>query len=121
MSIPHPKIITMAQIYDLILNNPGVIILKFGATWCGPCKRIEAQVVDAFSKMPPNVKCFMIDIDESSEIHSFFKKKRIINGVPAILAYFKENKHYIPDEFVSGANPPEINLLFQRCYRKAFE
>ena len=27
--------------FHLLANNPGLIILKLGATWCGPCKQIE--------------------------------------------------------------------------------
>jgi thiol-disulfide isomerase/thioredoxin len=30
---------------ELLESNPGVLIIKFGATWCGPCKVIEKDVI----------------------------------------------------------------------------
>ena len=56
-------------------TNPGVFIIKFGADWCKPCKIIENDVLDYFSKMPDNVKCAIIDVDESIELYGFLKKK----------------------------------------------
>lgn len=29
---------------NLLKDNPGIIILKFGASWCKPCKLIETPV-----------------------------------------------------------------------------
>ena len=37
-------------------------IIKLGATWCGPCKKIEPLVNDWLQKMPINVcKCIKIN------------------------------------------------------------
>jgi thiol-disulfide isomerase/thioredoxin len=33
-------------------NNPGLVIVKLGSTWCGPCKRIK-PVLDSFSHQVP--------------------------------------------------------------------
>ena len=116
---PRPILTNIANLAELLSQNPGVIIIKFGAVWCGPCKRIEQQVYTGYSLMPENVQCAMIDIDKEPELYSFLKKKRILSGVPGIIAYYKENQHYVPDDCVLGANPPEINSFFQRCYQKA--
>jgi thioredoxin 1 len=112
---------SLADFQSQLLENPGILIFKFGAEWCGPCKMIESQLHAAFQQMPRNVKCVVVDIDESSELHGFMKKKRILNGVPAIIAYYRGNTHYIPDDCVFGANPPQIDLFFARCYNKATE
>lgn len=103
---------------EMLQNNPGLIIIKFGATWCGPCKRIEGLVHDWMGKMPETVQCVMIDIDESFEIYAFLSKKKMINGVPAILCYDKNNLNYIPNDSVVGADNAQVNLFFQRCMQK---
>jgi len=102
-------------------TNPGIIIIKFGAEWCGPCKKIEGHVKILMNKMPNNVQCYVIDIDNSLEIYSFLKNKKMVNGIPVILAYYSENTSYIPDDVVIGADVVKINEFFERSYKKALE
>lgn len=120
MSLPIIHNIPNCQtFYKLLEENPGVLIIKFGATWCGPCKMIESDVNFYFSKMPENVQCVLVDVDKSKELYAFLKTKRMLPGVPAILCYYKGNLNYIPDEFVIGANKSQIINLFTMCYQKA--
>jgi hypothetical protein len=60
-----------------------------------------------------------VDIDESFELYGFLKAKKMINGVPAILVYYKNNTNYIPDDVVVGADPTQISKLFVKSYRIA--
>jgi len=92
-------------------------IIKFGAEWCGPCKKIEGLVKQLMSQTPSSVKCAVIDIDENFELYAFFKSKRLINGVPALFGYKKGNINGIPDDVVVGANEEHITLLFQKYIR----
>ena len=99
--------------------NPGVIILKFGAEWCAPCKTIEGIVYQNFQIMPENVICADIDIDHNFDIYTFLKSKRMINGIPAILAYYNDNTSFVPSDSVVGANISEIQNLFNGCLKYA--
>lgn len=122
---PHPphkitkQIISVFEKRDDFLNllkvNPGLVIVKFGATWCGPCKRI-AHIVEAFfASSPTTVICADVDVDESFELYSFLKNKRMVNGIPAILCYKKGNMGYVPDDIVTGADPNGLDAFFKRC------
>jgi thiol-disulfide isomerase/thioredoxin len=104
---------------EIIKNNPGILIIKFGAKWCGPCKMIENDVKLAFSVMPDTVQCMNIDVDLYSDVYAFLKAKRIVNGIPAILCYKKENTTYIPDDIVIGAVINEVRSFFNRCFEMA--
>jgi len=99
----------------LLQNNPGLVILKLGATWCGPCKRIKPVLDGFFVSSPDNVICCDIDVDECSDLYTYFKSKKMVNGIPAILLYKKGNTSYIPDDSITGADAAELDKFFRRC------
>jgi thiol-disulfide isomerase/thioredoxin len=109
----------LADFSKCLENNPDVFIMKLGAEWCGPCKRIEALVKSCIEQAPHNVQCAIIDVDEALEIYSFLKKNRVVNGIPAILGYYKGNFNYIPNEVVIGSDQNQVIAFFQRCYKMA--
>jgi thiol-disulfide isomerase/thioredoxin len=109
----------LTDLQKALQNNPGVFIMKLGAEWCGPCKRIEGLVKACMDQAPANVQCAIIDVDEAIEIYGFLKTKRVVNGIPAILGYYKGNLNYIPDEVVIGSDQNQVIAFFQRCYANA--
>lgn len=110
IAIPHRN-----AFFHLLQNNPGLIVLKLGAEWCGPCKLIKSDVDKFFATSPPEVVCGDIDVDESFDFYSFLKSKKMVNGIPALLCYKKGNATYIPDDSITGADPTQLNLFFRRC------
>ena len=112
---------TIQDFKNCLLNNPGVFIIKLGADWCGPCRRIESFVTSCMSQAPANVQCAIINVDEAVELYSFLKNKRMVNGIPAILAYYKGNLNYVPDSSVVGDNIRQITVFFQKCYVDALK
>jgi len=103
---------------ELLKQNPGLFIIKFGADWCGPCKKIEGLVNEWFNKTNNKVQCALIDVDESFDIYAFLKSKKMVNGIPAILCYYKDNHNYVPDDVVIGADVAQVNAFFQRNLSK---
>jgi len=101
--------------FHLLNNNPGLIILKLGATWCGPCKQIEHVVHGFFATSPPQVVCGDIDVDESFDFYSFLKSKKMVNGIPVLLCYKRGNQTFVPDDIVTGSEPQALDLFFRRC------
>jgi len=106
--------ITKESFANYLNNNQGAFIIKFGAEWCAPCKKIEGLVKERMNQLPTNVTCAIVDVDENFEIYAFFKNKKILSGIPGIFAYKKGNTSYIPDDVVIGANENEIRYFFQK-------
>lgn len=101
--------------YQLLHNNPGLIIMKFGAEWCKPCQKIKKQVSTFFSHAPEHVICCDLDVDTNTDVYSHLKSKRMINGIPALLCYRKGTTDCGPDDSVSGSDPHQLEQFFKRC------
>ena len=101
--------------FHLLNHNPGLIIIKLGAEWCGPCKQIKNVVHAFFASSPPEVVCADIDVDICFDFYSFLKSKKMANGIPLLLCYKKGNVSFIPDDSVTGSEANQLHLFFKRC------
>jgi thiol-disulfide isomerase/thioredoxin len=100
----------------------GLLIIKFGADWCGPCKKI-APTFQAFIKTaPPNIIFADINVDDNVNLFIAFKKYKMIQGIPVFLAFYgnSEREHwFIPDDSCVGADEKQVADFFTRCQNKA--
>jgi thiol-disulfide isomerase/thioredoxin len=109
------EIPTRNDFFHLLSNNPGLIVLKLGAEWCGPCKQIKHIVHAFFATSPVDVVCGDIDVDQSFDFYSMLKSKKMVNGIPVLLCYKKGNLTFIPDDIITGAEPNGLDAFFKRC------
>ena len=112
------SLVSREDLVPILKKNNGVIIIKFSATWCGPCKKIEALVEKYFEVMPDEISIFEVDIDQGFDIYGFLRSKKVVNGIPVILAYYKGNVHYVPDDIVIGSDPTQLDKFFSRCVKQ---
>jgi len=103
------------EFLKLLGVNPGLVIIKLGATWCGPCKAIAPVVHAFFASSPQNVVCADIDVDECFDLYAVFKQKKMVNGIPVIMVFRKGNVSFIPDDIVTGSGATELDAFFKRC------
>ena len=99
-----------------------LIVVKFGAEWCAPCKKIKPLWNEWISIAPSNIVIVDIDIDENLELYVQLKAKKMVKGVPTILAFYgdvKRDQWYIPDDSVSGGNEGDVKNFMNRCFMKA--
>jgi len=114
--------LTPAELQQLQFTAVGsLIVIKFGAEWCGPCKVIKPTCEQWAATCPPHIIYADIDIDESIDLYMAFKSKKMIKGVPTIFAFDtrKKREHwYIPDDSVVGGDVAAVTAFFQRCLTK---
>ena len=101
---------------NILPHNPGYVIVKFGAEWCKPCKKIKETVDTSFSKMGPNVQCFDIDIDECFDVYAFMKSRKMVVGIPSILVWNRGNKEFVPSAFISSSDNVEVEKFLSNYF-----
>jgi len=84
--------------FNSVVDKPGLVLLDFFATWCGPCNMLM-PVLEQISSETPDTKFVKIDIDE-------YRKEAIENGIRAVptLVLFKDGKEVAR---ASGYQPKE--------------
>ena len=118
MPITNLPVPDRKEFAEMLEQNKSVLIFKFGAEWCAPCQKIKNDVHALMDKMPEEIICFDVDVDEAFDLYAYLKSKKIVNGVPCVLAYYAGNTSFAPDEVVVGSKMVEINSLFEACFKK---
>lgn len=104
--------------FDILQKNQGIVIFKFGATWCRPCKMAEPFINDRLKNIDDRVTYITIDVDDAFDLYGFLQSKKMVNGIPAVLAYANGNTSYASDFAVVSCKVAEINAFFDQVETK---
>ena len=100
------------------LDKDKIIILRFTATWCGPCKGIDGICSNYFNVCNSNIQPIVIDVDETIELFMQYKRSKMLKGIPALYAYYGSNKQdpwYVPNDSVNTGDQKQVIEFFNRC------
>lgn len=105
---------------DEIWPNCTELVIRFTASWCGPCKKIKPVIDEVIGSLRTDVYFVEIDIDVSHDIYAYLKSKRVIAGVPSLFRYsFPRIESdprlvHIPDDSVVGADQRKVISFFNK-------
>lgn len=104
------------------LNSGEIIILRFTADWCQPCKSINplCEKIEKEFESISKIKYYEIDIDESIDLYIKLKKFKMVSSIPALLMYKYGNREnwYVPDLCVNTSNLTEVTTFFDNCRKE---
>ena len=97
--------ITDANFKEVLANN-AVVVVDFGAAWCGPCKSLSPVIDKIATAYEGRAAVGKVDIEESPETTEEFA----IRSVPTILLF--KNGVMVPGKKIVGAtNEAKITAI----------
>jgi thioredoxin 1 len=93
------KEIQSLQEFEKEIRYPGLVVVDFFTTWCGPCKMI-APIIEQFATKYPEVKFIKVDIEKNEDIAA----PRRIQSIPTF--HFIVNGNQVDE--MKGANPTTL-------------
>lgn len=98
------EIKTKQELHEVIETNPndGLIVVKFSAPWCGPCRQMEKTIENIEANENNRVKFYNVDVDELQELADEYE----IMSIPVLL-FFKGSLQV--DKTLGGI--PESKLI----------
>ena len=65
-----------------VLNQEGVVVVDFFATWCGPCKML-APSVDKLAAEHPEAKVVKVDVDQENALAMQYG----VQSIPTLIVF----------------------------------
>ena len=76
LTTPETGTRSEAELIEAV-NRDAVTLVKFGATWCGPCHTMDANLEKVAGRLPAGVQTRRIDTDEHPELSAQFNVSTI--------------------------------------------
>ena len=93
----------MENILNKIETSNKLLLLKFSAEWCNPCKMLS-KIVEGISEKRDDFELIDIDVDE----HPTLSGKFLVRNVPTMI-FIKNGKEL--DKIVGTTSANNINTL----------
>ncbi|WP_146577942.1 thioredoxin family protein [Neorhodopirellula pilleata] len=77
----EPAVAISPARFEEIVNQDKLVLVKFGATWCGPCRSVDQELKSLAGELPADVEVLKIDVDENPDLAQEFQ----ITGIPRML------------------------------------
>ena len=89
--------ITSENFAQTVLQSDRPFLLEFGATWCGPCKRLEPELEKLQQTWHERVRLGKLDVDEAVDITMQYS----VMSVPTVILFVSGE----PREWLAGYQP----------------
>jgi len=59
---------TQVEIDRIVADHPGIVLVDFHASWCGPCRLLAPELQALATAYPDQVTIITVDVDEAPEL-----------------------------------------------------
>lgn len=98
---------TKEQFTEEVLNNKGLVLVDFYATWCGPCMMLAPTIDEISEEYKDKVEVVKVNIDDNQELAIKYN----IMSIPT-LALFKEGN--LENMLIGLRSKEEIVRMFTK-------
>lgn len=121
LPIIKPSFESRYEFQSWLSEQPGGVVVKFTADWCGPCQRVAPLIEEWHSRLSTraDVQFVHLDVDENFDVFALMKSKKLVPAIPC-LVYYRGGKAadiLAPEHIVVGAAPVQINSFFNQIAR----
>lgn len=67
--------------FDTNMDGNKLVVVKFGAAWCGPCRSMDKELARISGELPADVEVLSIDVDENPELAERYQ----ISSIPKLM------------------------------------
>jgi len=99
------------EVFKAVMKQNGVSVIKAGATWCGPCKRIAPEVDKIYLQLSSNIQVYHIDVDECPDIAGLLR----IRKLPTFISFVGGDKM----DILESSKIDEIQRFFKKVLLRA--
>jgi len=103
-SLVEPK--SVSEFDSLINSKSGNVVVKFFATWCGPCKKLAKTITQTLAPQYTGRVVFVeVDVDKFPSL----QRRYGVNAFPTLI-YFKNGKKIYTKEGSESAREISVQL-----------
>ena len=92
---------TDAEFQEAVVKETRPVLVKFGATWCPPCRSTDTALAKFEDTSAGEVKVVILDVDANPALSQHYR----VSSIPHLFI-FHQGK--IVDDRVGGMDAPEI-------------
>ena len=96
----------MVKAFKELLSKNAMTVVKFTASWCGPCKECQPFVKNCVECLPENIKYMTVDIDDYPRIKRYMRVK----VVPTFWCFVGDEQKWVAE----GSDQTAILNFFKR-------